>query len=352
MSNRSAFAQMRRVYERGRRSRGLVVDRDGVALGPDVVLVRHSAAGYRCARTDDLVRLTRLVFTGDARFQRLPAVLAQIARALDAGDLVKAQLLGLEIPIGELDDSQLARLAGAADLVKVGFDPSQPRDEGGRWTSEGGGDGAAADAAGVTPVQIADASEGISDAGGILPVADAHPGSRDRRTPIDMSEITNLRKQPVKVLDDRGQDVLDQKGGIMWRPKDMDPQLFVDRGLRAAEAMRNASPDAGPVGLDPMILDEIEFRQGGSLDAQRVDGRVVRQYVDYATVGIGLYGAAAGIPLDEMLANENEYARWHPRPPGQEMDETYRFLPKRNVANTKLGYDLYSSGRVGPSRNQ
>ncbi len=296
MSNRSAFAQMRRVYERGRRSRGLVVDRDGVALGPDVVLVRHSAAGYRCARTDDLVRLTRLVFTGDARFQRLPAVLAQIAR--------------------------------------------------------GGGDGAAADAAGVTPVQIADASEGISDAGGILPVADAHPGSRDRRTPIDMSEITNLRKQPVKVLDDRGQDVLDQKGGIMWRPKDMDPQLFVDRGLRAAEAMRNASPDAGPVGLDPMILDEIEFRQGGSLDAQRVDGRVVRQYVDYATVGIGLYGAAAGIPLDEMLANENEYARWHPRPPGQEMDETYRFLPKRNVANTKLGYDLYSSGRVGPSRNQ
>jgi len=189
MSDRSPFAQMHRIYERGRRSRGLVVDRDGVALGPDVELVSRSAAGYRCARTDDLVRLTHLVFAGDARLRRLPRVLARIARALDAGDLVKAQLLGLEIPIAELDESQLAWLAGAADLVKAGFDPSQPRNDRGRWTSEGGGDGAAADAAGATPVQIAEASEGISDAGGILPAAADDRGQTSRAVPVAVATI-------------------------------------------------------------------------------------------------------------------------------------------------------------------
>ena len=142
MSHRSPLARMRRLHMRGPRSRGLVVDRDGVALGPGAVLVSRSAAGYRCARNDDLVRLTRLVFAGDVRLQRLPTVLAQMARALDAGDLVKAQLLGLEIPIGELDDGQLAQLGATSDLLK-GFDPNQPRvpagqPGGGQWAGDAG----------------------------------------------------------------------------------------------------------------------------------------------------------------------------------------------------------------------
>jgi hypothetical protein len=79
----------------------------------------------------------------------------------------------------------------------------------------------------------------------------------------------------------------------MQRPKDMPPSLFVDRGLAAAAALRNTPPDAS---IDQMILDHVQFRQGGALDAQRVNGVVVDQYVDYAMVGIGLYHAAAGDP--------------------------------------------------------
>lgn len=100
-----------------------------------------------------------------------------------------------------------------------------------------------------------------------------------------------------------------------------------------------------------MILDHLQFGQGGSLDAQRVNGVVVRQYVDYATVGLGLYGAAAGMSLEEMLDTENDYAFFFSRyTHGEDMDETYTKLPKRNVANTRIGYDLYNSARVGPSR--
>lgn len=80
--------------------------------------------------------------------------------------------------------------------------------------------------------------------------------------------------------------------------------------------------------------------------------RRIRQYVDYATVAIGLYGASAGLPVDQILTVENEYARRNSLYPGQKKDKTYPFLPERNVANTRLGYDLYDSGRIGRARRQ
>ncbi len=383
MSNRSPFAQMRRVYERGRRSRGLVVDRDGVALGPDVVLVRHSAAGYRCARTDDLVRLTRLVFTGDAGFQRLPAVLAQIARALDAGDLVKAQLLGLEIPIGELDDSQLARLAGAADLVKVGFDPSQPRDEGGRWTSEGGGDGAGADAAGVTPVQIADASEGISDAGGILPrqpaangasnetgtpaamaatIPPAPPGAGKVReySPADAAKLPPPPPGSKYITLNDGSVLWDGyvnggHGGPMLMPKEVSLEDNVEMGQSLAGFSQvSPSVDAG-VSPRESAMAYLFLPGYGPMDYQSAYGtgdQYNRNYVDFTNYNYGVVAAAAGYSRDEALANAgmaNQAKDWwdrhrHGAPP-KDMSGPF----KNKVQNADMimrGYDDYRTGRI------
>src|SRR5260221_2849572 len=45
--------------------------------GPDAVLVSQSAAGYRCARTDDLLRLSRLGFARDARLRTAAALPGQ-----------------------------------------------------------------------------------------------------------------------------------------------------------------------------------------------------------------------------------------------------------------------------------
>jgi len=39
----------------------------------------------------------------------------------------------------EIEDRILRRLAIAEALAKAGYDPDEPRDEHGRWTSEGGG---------------------------------------------------------------------------------------------------------------------------------------------------------------------------------------------------------------------
>jgi hypothetical protein len=120
------FVTMRRLHERGPRSRGLSVDADGVTLGPNCVLVRRTAAGYQRAAIGEIADLTRAVFGRDARLDRVPIVLARITDPLSAGDLVKAQLLGLEIPVDELSDEQLTRLRVAEDLSKAGHYPSNP----------------------------------------------------------------------------------------------------------------------------------------------------------------------------------------------------------------------------------
>jgi hypothetical protein len=140
---------MRRLHERSPHSRGLSVDSEGVTLGPDCVLVRRTDKGYERAPVGEIVDLTRSVFGRDHRLERLPIVLARITEALAAGDLVKAQLLGLEIPIHDLDDRQLMRLRRAGNLVKE-YDPNQPRDERGRWASIGAAVAAAAGTAART----------------------------------------------------------------------------------------------------------------------------------------------------------------------------------------------------------
>src|SRR6185312_7271019 len=126
---------MRRLYERGPKCRGLAVDAEGVMLGPDCVLVqRLPDGGYRSADANALALLALAVFDDDTRLRRLPLVVSGIVAALDRSDLVKAQLLGLEIPIDRLDEPRLERLHRAADLLK--YDPGQLRDEYGRWARE------------------------------------------------------------------------------------------------------------------------------------------------------------------------------------------------------------------------
>ena len=128
---------MRRLYERGSRCHGMGVDAEGVMLGPDCVLAqRLPDGGYRSADANALALLAFAVFDDDTRLRRLPLVVSGIVAALDRGDLVKAQLLGLEIPIDRLDEPRLQRLHRAAELLK--FDQNQLRDEYGRWARESG----------------------------------------------------------------------------------------------------------------------------------------------------------------------------------------------------------------------
>jgi hypothetical protein len=133
---------MRRLHPRGAASRGIVVDSEGVTLGPDCVLVRRTAAGYRCLSRNEAAALQRALFSQDDP-DWLFRQCRRIARTLDGGKIALAQIYGLHIPIGDLDERQLIRLAAAVTWIKANFNPDEPRvpagnPDGGQWTSEGG----------------------------------------------------------------------------------------------------------------------------------------------------------------------------------------------------------------------
>src|SRR5579859_1250103 len=126
----------RRLHTRGPASHGVTVDDEGLAIGPDCLLVRRISAGYRTAARRDIRTLLDLAF--DYRGDEGPfhRHCAAIAKALDDGHVLRAQLLGLFLPVGELDGFDLQRLRLASRLMK--FDPDQPRDEDGKWSAQGG----------------------------------------------------------------------------------------------------------------------------------------------------------------------------------------------------------------------
>src|SRR4029077_14688051 len=105
-------------------------------------------------------------------------------------------------------------------------------------------------------------------------------------------------------------------------------------------------------GLAAKISQELaQFKHGGSLDAERLQGQYVRDYHDYANIAIGLYLAAAGVRIEDSLRIANDYAEvmseFH-----EPMDDVYTHLSRRDVRDMKMGYELYQSGRISSDRRR
>ena len=146
---------------------GLACDERGIALGP-VPLVEVLAAGsrrvFRPRPAEEIARTLALAYgrLGPDDLTRCLAGLDLAARALEAGDLVKASVATVLLKLPDLTVEAFAKLAGDPALKK--YNPDQLRDEHGRGTS---GD-TASDALGSE--QVAANDDGTrTDAGGILP---------------------------------------------------------------------------------------------------------------------------------------------------------------------------------------
>jgi hypothetical protein len=92
----------------------------------------------------------------------------RISDALNKGEIALAQIYGLRIPIGELDDYQLKRLA-ADRFTKWSFNPDEPRvpkgsPQGGEWTTGDGGSEAPVNAFTVGTTASSNVGDSSSDA--------------------------------------------------------------------------------------------------------------------------------------------------------------------------------------------
>ena len=133
---------MRRLHPRGTASTGITVDPDGAMLGPDSVLVRPTNESYRCIGHGEAAALQQFLFADGVEPGWLFGQYRRIAKALDRGEIALAQIFGLRIPISDLDDERLRRLALAAPFIKANFNPDEPRipagqPGGGEWTTGG-----------------------------------------------------------------------------------------------------------------------------------------------------------------------------------------------------------------------
>lgn len=155
---------------------------------------------------------------------------------------------------------------------------------------------------------------------------------------------------PVPVVDDMGVRI-DGARGPMMRPAGLPPELFIKQGLADRRIFEEQLAIGGLPGMEAALAHEWEllekFRQGGEWDAQRVGHRYHDEYVDYATVAIGLYAAAAGIPEAAILTIQDTYAFLRSRYRDKAgHDKDYPSLLHENVENTQIGYSLYRSQRM------
>jgi hypothetical protein len=164
------------------------------------------------------------------------------------------------------------------------------------------------------------------------------PGSAFQGRPIGGKLSTD--NTPIPFMDAYGNPVLKPNGEPMMIPRGVDPLFFVNRGL--------ADASAGPWAV---IRGLLKFGQGRDWDLQRQgpDDTVDQDFVDAATVALGLYASAAGVYPNDLLRLQSFYAMFNSDFGDAEVSPKYEPLPVTNVKNTQRGYDLYRSGRIGPT---
>ena len=111
-------------------------------LGPDCVLVGRTRYGFRALERGQASTLQKCFLQPIPGDDWLFRQCERISDALNKGEVALAQIYGLHIPVANLDDRILRRLA-LINVHKAGFNPDEPRipkgqPHGGEWTTGGG----------------------------------------------------------------------------------------------------------------------------------------------------------------------------------------------------------------------
>jgi hypothetical protein len=109
---------------------------EGVALA-GVPLLHKTVAGFEPRSIVEIQTLMREAYGFDpASSARLRSGLNVVAMALNDGDIGRAMVAAVHLRLSELSSGGGARLAQANQAL-VKYDPNEPRDAHGRWTSGG-----------------------------------------------------------------------------------------------------------------------------------------------------------------------------------------------------------------------
>lgn len=139
--------------------------------------------------------------------------------------------------------------------------------------------------------------------------------------------------QPTPVFEADGSQAKNAFGVPIMRPSD----VSLENVAKLGEWARTQPPD-----VQLYLLSK--FVHGGEMDFQRRNGKFYKEYIDSATVAIGVFGAAMGWDIDKILQMQDFYGWAFSKFGNVPMSEDWKHLPKRNVENTRTGYRIYNSG--------
>lgn len=136
--------------------RGLRCDDDGLFLGRVPLLQRDGRGHFEARPVTELQKILHRAYGADTNWQSCARSAELVAKALNKGEMARAMMTAVLMRLPEPDDLNDA-------LTKAGFNPDEPRDEKGRWTTDGNGATHDADVPDIT-ARIQLAQDGDSDA--------------------------------------------------------------------------------------------------------------------------------------------------------------------------------------------
>jgi hypothetical protein len=139
---------------------GLRCDAEGLSLAGVPLLVRNGDR-FQPRSAIEIQRLLSRAYQAEIWWVNRIEGIGAVARALNEGDMVRAMITAVRLKLPELDWEGAVRIASAEDaLAKDNFNPDEPRDWHGRWTT---GDGGADPSISALPIHTpARSSDGAS----------------------------------------------------------------------------------------------------------------------------------------------------------------------------------------------
>ncbi len=107
-------------------------------LRRDSILIEPTPIGYLCVGFGDAARTLRFAFEDGADADDAFGDTLSLAMAMVSREALPTRLVGSGRRLAKDTDADLSRLAAIASLAKAGgYNPDEPRDEHGRWTTGG-----------------------------------------------------------------------------------------------------------------------------------------------------------------------------------------------------------------------
>lgn len=129
---------MFKLSERCGANGGAYCGEGGLYLGP-VALIERDGDGYRVRPAAEIASLLAAAYDDPPDVGRCLGGIKRVTSFLQDHNAALAQIEALHLALPNVAPGRIERMARTDELLRANFNPSQPRDERGRWTDESGG---------------------------------------------------------------------------------------------------------------------------------------------------------------------------------------------------------------------